>query len=289
MAKSETSDSKAGYLSTLQRGLAVLELVATTDTEWSAREIAAARGLSLGVTYHLLRTLVHEGYLVRTPTNGFQLGSRLGMLFDKYQEQLKPAEHLIQTLHGLRALTGESSYITGWSNQSIAILYYLEGEGAVRVRRTAIGSSGNVHARASARAVLAFVPEAQLGRYVRAGDMTKLTDKTVTDPRVLLENLRTIRQTGLSFEQEEYSPGVGCLASPVLDTTGFAIAALGMSVALTVYAERFPELSRAVHHAAREASTQAGFRGAYPDLLALDAEPPSSTELATLTERSEFK
>lgn len=252
------------FLTTLQRGLAVLEHMATTDDECSAKRISHALNLNRGVCYHILRTLAHDGYVVRTSNGNYILGPRLGNLFDTYQAQLEPSDDLVTILHGLRAETGESVYITGWSNQSIAIRYYLEGEGAVRIRRTSIGYNQSPHARAAARAILAFMPEEHLPRYLPLGSLEKVTDKTVTDPRELLAKLRRVRETGLSFEEEEFAQNVACLGSPIFDERGYPIGAIGMSMILAVYKDRFTELSTAVLTAGEQASRKSGWTGNYP-------------------------
>lgn len=263
-ARDSAGQDKAKGLATLRRGLAVLEFLADADYECTATDISEALGISKGVCYHVLRTLVSDGYLVRTHRGAFQFGPRFSALFDKYQEQLKPSEELIHILHALRAETKESCYITGWQNRLISVLYYVEGEGAVRVRRTAVGSSDHVHARATARAILAFLPERELGRYLHPQTLLKLTPRTVVDPAELVRLLRQIRKTALSIEEEEFAVGVACMGSPVLNDRGVPVAAIGMSVALNVYQERFDELAHAVHSSAELASRKAGWAGQYP-------------------------
>ena len=50
-------------IQSVQRALRLLEMVAEFDGRAQAKELARAAGFTLPTTYHLLRTMTHEGYL----------------------------------------------------------------------------------------------------------------------------------------------------------------------------------------------------------------------------------
>lgn len=68
MRKSETS-----LVRSLQRGLQIMNVVAAGGPV-NAKLVARAVGLSLPTAYHLLRTLVHDNYLVRLDDGTYVLG-----------------------------------------------------------------------------------------------------------------------------------------------------------------------------------------------------------------------
>ncbi|MCK6210871.1 helix-turn-helix domain-containing protein [Georgenia sp. EYE_87] len=61
------------------RALNLLDAVGAAGGPVPAKRLARTVGLPLATTYHLLRTLVHEGYLARTP-DGYVLGERVDAL-----------------------------------------------------------------------------------------------------------------------------------------------------------------------------------------------------------------
>lgn len=61
----------------LQRGLQIINVVATHGP-LHAKPVARSTGLPLPTAYHLLRTLVHDGYLARLDDGTYVLGERLG-------------------------------------------------------------------------------------------------------------------------------------------------------------------------------------------------------------------
>jgi len=66
-------------INSVVRALNLLDAVGAATGPVPAKRLAHAVGLPLATTYHLLRTLVHEGYLARTP-DGYVLGERVDAL-----------------------------------------------------------------------------------------------------------------------------------------------------------------------------------------------------------------
>jgi len=61
----------------LQRGLQIINVVADAGP-LHAKQIARSMRLPLPTAYHLLRTLVHDDYLVRLDDGSYVLGDRFG-------------------------------------------------------------------------------------------------------------------------------------------------------------------------------------------------------------------
>src|SRR5262245_34855993 len=65
-------------LRTLDRGLAVLELLGRADRSYPLTEVAQRLKLSVGVCHRLLSTLVNAGYVEQDPrTRWYQLGLKV--------------------------------------------------------------------------------------------------------------------------------------------------------------------------------------------------------------------
>jgi IclR family transcriptional regulator, acetate operon repressor len=67
-------------IQSVQRALRLLEVVAQHEGRAHAKELSRAAGLTLPTTYHLLRTLTHEGYLRRLDEGTYVLGDRLDVV-----------------------------------------------------------------------------------------------------------------------------------------------------------------------------------------------------------------
>ena len=73
-------DHEPTLITSVRRALRLMETVAGHDTGAPAKLIAREAGLPLATTYHLMRTLMHEGYLRKLDDGAFVLGDALGHL-----------------------------------------------------------------------------------------------------------------------------------------------------------------------------------------------------------------
>jgi hypothetical protein len=64
------------FVQSVSRALRVLELVGN-EPGLPVKAIARRAGLNISTTYHLVRTLAYEGYLVRLPTGCYEVGAEL--------------------------------------------------------------------------------------------------------------------------------------------------------------------------------------------------------------------
>jgi DNA-binding IclR family transcriptional regulator len=73
------ADAEKSLVRSLQRGLQILNMVATKGP-LHVKPIARSIGVSLPTAYHLVRTLVHAGYLSRLDDGTYVLGEQLSEL-----------------------------------------------------------------------------------------------------------------------------------------------------------------------------------------------------------------
>jgi DNA-binding IclR family transcriptional regulator len=256
--------SAAGVLLSLKRGLRILEAVATSDGAATAKWLSNETRIKIGTCYHVLRTLEDEGYIVRLPGSRFGLGSRVAFLHDNFRAHLAPPPELLNILSRLHEEVGETSYISGWYGDNIVLQWYLEGTHAVHVRSLEIGYAGFAHARASGKAILAFLPEDRVRSYLSIQRMAWRTTNTITDADALITHLRDVTRLGYAVEREEFADGVSCVASAVFDRSHFPIGAYTVSLPTSRFNERLPGLVAAVRKAAVGASVALGYLGTYP-------------------------
>jgi DNA-binding IclR family transcriptional regulator len=87
----------------------------------------------------------------------------------------------------------------------------------------------NAHALALGKVVLALEPREAVDRYLSAG-LRRFTPQTITEPAVLLDELRDVRLRGVAAECEEFGRDFCCLAAPVLDHRRRFLGAVGISM-----------------------------------------------------------
>lgn len=240
-------------LSTLKRGLDVLELLARSDQDLPAKRIARELGIKQPTTYHLLRTLRATGHVSRLAGGAFVLGPRSAALARRIQQRSGPSPELAALLTRVHMKTEETSYICGWYHGTIFLQQYITGNHALTIRGLDVGYSGNMHARASCKAILAYLPQEQVRLMFENVELRSLTPRTTTTYAGLVRDLAVIRARGLAIDYEEFQEGVCCMAVPFFDCSGHPAGSFTVSLPVT----RFSAKQAILKNTLTEAATMA--------------------------------
>lgn len=190
-------------INSVTRALHLLDAVGVAASPQPAKKLARATGIPLPTTYHLLRTLVHEGYLRRT-SEGYVLGERVDVLGRGAQTR-----YVRQILRRLHDNLHAAAYLALLDDGEIRLTEIVDSPGAPRTDLW-VGFHDAAHATALGKAVLAALPEESRRDYVATHPLVDLTPHTVTSPRVLMEEVARTRE--LAVDHEEYALGVMCAA-----------------------------------------------------------------------------
>jgi len=198
-------------ISSVQRAVRLLDEVGGSSGPVTAKVLASRADLPLPTTYHLLRTLVYEGYLERLD-HGYVLGSRFDALVDRQLGQLIPtrARPILRALHDT---LGMATYLGFFDedNGEIGVTDVIDSPRSPRVDLWVPMHEG-AHATALGKAILGGLPAAQRDEYVATHPLVDLTAHTVTDMQTLSER---IGPQGRAIDREEYCLGVACMANSV--------------------------------------------------------------------------
>ncbi|MFF1933737.1 IclR family transcriptional regulator [Streptomyces sp. NPDC058228] len=177
----------------------------------AAREI----GIPLTTAYHLVNTMLAEGFLTRDSARRYRLGPKVATLAMAYGRS-GPSENLLAEVRRLAEMTGETAYLSAWRDHQVAALATIEGSNTVRVGGIHTELRGMEHARASGKLMLAYLDDAKLDVFLASHELARATPKTITDSRRLRKHIAEIRQLGYAVEEAEFSEGVGCVSAPIL-------------------------------------------------------------------------
>ncbi|WP_020577772.1 IclR family transcriptional regulator [Actinopolymorpha alba] len=239
-------------IGSVQRALRLLDAVGAADRPVPAKVLARQTGQPLPTTYHLLRTLVHEGYLCRVE-DGYLLGDRIAALSHRSRGQLI-ALRVRPTLRMLHDELGSAAYLSFYEDGEIRLVDVVDSPAAPRVDLW-VGFHDAGHATALGKCLLACLPEDDRRDYLARHDLNDLTPHTITDSKVLLARLETERE--YSLDREEYAVGTVCVAAPVKleDLTG-AVAVSLPSRRLERVFEKRQAISRAAQRIAFALATE---------------------------------
>jgi IclR family acetate operon transcriptional repressor len=255
------ASGERGSVQSVDRALTLLEALAQSTGGTALTDLAGRAGLNISTCHHLLATLVKWGYVAKVPGRRYALGARglhLGQAFLKQVDLPRRAQPFIERIS---EDTGETVHLAVLQGDTIITLLRREGRHAVRVDTGALGASDAVHATATGKAMLAWLPEGEIRRIVAANGMTALTAGTITDIDVLIEDLRLVRRNGHALDREEFQPGVICVGAAIRNHLGAVIGAISASAPTQrANAAHLGRMRDGVMAAARALSTEFGER-----------------------------
>lgn len=241
-------------IQSVARASRLLFHVASLPEGCTAKEAAEAFGMPLPTTYHLLNTLMAEGLLSKDSQRRYSMGPKVGAMAQAFLRDSRVPEWLTAPLERLATATGETAYLSTWRDNDVVVLATVEGDQAVRVAGLTVGASGNAHARASGKLMLAHATQQTRDDYLGKRPLKALTPQTLTRRKALEADFAEIVERGYALDLEEYAAGVRCVAVPVFDE-GFLLAAYTVSAPAHRFDEERDALVEAALTAAREAVT----------------------------------
>lgn len=241
-------------LSTVQRALRLLEFVAEHE-DVSPKAAAASLGLPLSTTYHLVNTLLDEGYLVRAADRSLTLGDRLPLLLARFDRRLDPFPELVPELAGLAAAVGGVAVIGRLLGREIAIAAVQSFPGAEHQRLLRVGLRGPAHTMALGKVLMAGLSGRELQELLDDWPLVPLTQRTVTRRDMLVESLEQTRSRGFGLDLEEGSAGLTCVAAPIATPAGRPAAAVAVGIPPDVFEFDAERVVGLVVGAARRSST----------------------------------
>ncbi len=229
----DENDTKKPRVQTAARTISLVIAVAQSAKGLKAMEISQKLALPRQVTYHLLHTLCMTGILRRNEQNRYVLGLAAVSIADGFRRQLAPPEYLAPRVRAAVAATGETAYAVGWIDTRIAVLATARGKSAVQAAEVPHGHSDHPHARASGKLLLALASPERRNECLDITPLIALTGNTITSRARLDGELQAIARQGYAIDNEEFSEGLCCLATPLEGAhSGFALS-------ISVPTERF--------------------------------------------------
>lgn len=222
--------SETGGIQSVHRALQILDAIANSGGEATLTELAHKVQLKISTCHHLLSTLVEAGYAAkRRGSRSYVLGSRILALSTVCLREVNLPQRAQRVIDVLNVKTREAVQLAVLQGDELVTVIRKEALHAVRVDTAGLGKSGAAHATASGKAILAWIPEAELARVVEVKGLTAYTPYTITDFTVLREELRIVRRLGFAIDREEFQPGVLCIGAPIRTPSGAVIGSISVS------------------------------------------------------------
>jgi DNA-binding IclR family transcriptional regulator len=177
----------------------------------------------------ILGTLVHRGYAMEALENGtFTTGPKLKALGSVFEDNQNLVVLARPVLRQLSLKTGESASFYIREGSQRVVLAREEGTHAIRFS-VAVGQRMDLHAGASGKVLLAYMPEAERDIILTSKKLERLTPQTITNPKRLLDGLTRIRNLGYALSKGERNSDAFSLAAPVFERKDQLIGSLAIA------------------------------------------------------------
>ncbi|MBI4790583.1 MAG: IclR family transcriptional regulator [Chloroflexi bacterium] len=216
-------------IGSLQRAIDILNLFDSQTPELGTTDIAKSLGLHKSTVASLIYTLEANGYLRQNPnTRKYRLGFRLVERASAMLEHVEIRQVAYPFLLELRNKWNETVNLAVLDGHEIVYVERFLGTKALGMR-SEVGYRAPAHSTALGKAILACYPTTYAQSLIKQFGLAAVTPKTITDPDQFCAELEKTREQGFSVDDEENEIGGRCVAVPIFDHAGKAVAAVSIS------------------------------------------------------------
>ncbi len=254
--KSQTED--AAPVQALLRGLRVIERVAQHGPQPLA-DIALGTNLPASTTHRLLLTLAEHQFVKFDQLTGRWLiglkAYEVGQSFVRGRDVVSVAR---PKMDELMSHVGETVSLALVDDEEIIFVAQVETEASLRAFFPP-GERGPLHASGCGKAAIATWPDDRIADAVTRHGMERFTSNTLTTLPDLMAAVEQTRRLGWSVNDGEHTPAMRCVAAPIFDAAGNAVAAMSISGPASRVAESdLPDLGARIRHVAMEITAGIG-------------------------------
>jgi DNA-binding IclR family transcriptional regulator len=228
----------------LEKGIAILELLAFTNKAMTLNDIKAEVDVSQTTVYRILHTLVRHGYLLYNDTSKKYKISRkmLSIGFQAIQEQ-SLLEVVLPKMRELRDVVKESVFFGVMGEEKGIFIEQVLGTHTFCFVLSP-GKLLDLHCSAPGKALMAFMPEISRNSYLSKIQYEIYNANTIQNEEAYLKELEVVHKNGYAVDMEEELHGVVCVGAPIFN---YSNAPCG-SIWLSGPKDRLPE-STIMQHA----------------------------------------
>jgi IclR family acetate operon transcriptional repressor len=252
------ADAAPSSVQVLDRSLKLLAIIADNDGS-ALTELADQTGLAPSTIHRLLTSLQNHGMVAHDPETGdWTIGVEAFAIGNAFLRFRKLGTISRRFLKRLMEECGETANIGIEDDGDVVFISQVESHAPMRAFYRP-GRRGPIHASGIGKAILSTWSDAEIGRTVGGKQLAHFTDHTLDTLPALLKNIQEIRSRGWSIDDEEHTLGMRCIAAPIFNEHGEAIAGMSISgPAVRLSKEKLIVLGPVIRDAADELTRAMG-------------------------------
>jgi len=213
----------------LDKTFSILDILLQHGSTMHMTEIAEKLGFYPSTIHRILDTLRHWGYVEQDPkSQKYRLGLKLLELGMAKLHQMDLAREATPYLKELVKQCNETVHLGVLEGGEV--LYLAKEESSQTIRMISyVGKRAPLHCTALGKVLLAYLSAEERKKILEEKVLPRLTENTITDKMELEQELDKVREQGFALDREENEKDVRCVAAPIRNHQGEAIAAISIS------------------------------------------------------------
>jgi IclR family acetate operon transcriptional repressor len=212
------------------RVLDLIEILAQNKDGLSFTSLLQSTGFPKSSLHALLTVLSARRYVqFDEATRLYSLGIQVWQNGQSYVRSRNIVREVRPLMDEVAAALNETVQLARLEGSENVYLAKVDSTHPLRLQ-SEVGVRLSAHATGIGKALLASLPDDEVRRRFGTERLPRTTANTITSMRALLKELARIRSLGFAIDDEEYTPGVFCLAVPIYDDAGHAVVAISTSV-----------------------------------------------------------
>lgn len=224
----EVYTGDANFMTSLARGLTVLETFTQQTPQMTISQLSAKTGLSRAAVRRCLYTLAKLGYVGAEDGQRYSLRPKMLTLSHTYTVSNTLSSAAQPILERLSNKLNESFSVATLDGDEIVYIARTQVQRLMSVDLH-IGSRLPAFCTSMGRVLIASQPPDEVERYLQRVELKAYTPKTVNTVEKLRMLLRNVRRNGYAVCDQEFEVGLRSMAVPVYAPSGKVIATVNLS------------------------------------------------------------
>lgn len=221
---------KERYLiNSILRACNILKRISEGKGTFKLSELAHLMKLDRSTTYRILLSLEKSGLVEKDQKTGeYSLGLAAFEIGSAYQRGVDFVPISKPIMEDLALKAQETVNLAVLSDTEILYIDKVDSPRSLGVM-SKIGQRNQVYCTALGKALLAFQSEEEKARIIDAIKFKSFTPNTITSKSELVRELKKVQKQGYALDCREIEEDVECIAAPIWNHSGEAIASISIS------------------------------------------------------------
>ncbi len=210
-------------IQSVQRAIDIMRCVGDAGRDLTLKEISARLGLNINTARGLAQTLLDNGFLSKkVETGGYMLGYEF-LTKSKlvYEAQIKHIRDIaFPDMERIAGRFGVSCWLQICFYRDIYTVETVEAPNSHYAYTPRSGANLPLHASASGKLHIAYLPEEERIKLLRTITLEPLTEHTISDRDAFAKEVERVASQGYATELEECDIGVSSVGAPFFDGRG---------------------------------------------------------------------